>query len=518
MNQRDRFNELQERWAAGEHLSSDEERERREGALGDPLAERELALFEELRERGDGVEELPKGFVERILAEIGSRPRLHLLSPGERLPAAALTPRVRRVWLVAAAVLVPVSAAAALFVLLRTPVPSDSASTQPMAPAPRLARSELVLASGDVTVPEGARVGGRALATGDRVSTAEGRACLGIDPGIDVCLGVESEIVLDSLSSDDVRIRVERGTALAALTRRDQNHSFALTAGDVVVTAHGTVFAVERRPGDALDVVVMEGAVEVLSRAKPALVSAHSRLTLERGSSAREPEAVGRGEEARFWALLAARELWAKPELGVLEVSAGEPGLELAVDREASLTLPFRAFVPAGRRSIALRTKAGDEVTTAVDVVAGETFVVDPNELLARRTAPVESAVAPTPGALLARARKELAAGNARAALAVYERLRVTHPTSPEARTVLVTIGKLELDLKQPARALASFDTYLAAPGALAPEALAGKIRALRALGRADDERRAIETYLARHPDGFDAPLLRQRLEVLQAR
>jgi hypothetical protein len=93
MNESDRFNELQKRWAAGEHLSPDEERERRERATGDPLAERELALFEELRQRGDGVEELPKGFVERILAEIGSRPRLHLLSPGERPPN---TPRTSR--------------------------------------------------------------------------------------------------------------------------------------------------------------------------------------------------------------------------------------------------------------------------------------------------------------------------------------------------------------------------------------------------------------------------------------
>jgi hypothetical protein len=517
MNERDRFSELQERWASGEPLHPDEERERRERAAGDPLAERELALFEELRERGEGVEALPKGFVERILAEIGARPRLHLLGPDERPPASERSSRMRRVWLVAAAVAVPLGGAAA-FLALREPVPSDSANVSDVAPAPRLARSELVLASGEVTVPEGTRVGGRALATGDRVTTAEGRACLGIDPGIDVCLGAQSEIVLDSLRSDDVRIRVERGTALAALTRRDQDHSFALTAGDVAVAAHGTVFAVERRPGDALDIVVMEGAVDVLSPAAPALVSAHSRLTLEKGAQKREPEAVGRGEEARFWALLAARELWAKPELGVLEVSAGEAGLELAVDREGSLTLPFRAFVPAGRRSIALRTKTGDEVTTEVDVVAGETFVVDPNELLAKRAAPAESAVAPTPSALLARARKELAAGNARAALAVYERLRATHPTSPEARTVLVTIGKLELDLKQPSRALASFDSYLAARGPLAPEALAGKIRALRALGRADDERRAIETYLSRHPDGFDAPLLRQRLEVLQGR
>ena len=83
---------------------------------------------------------------------------------------------------------------------------------------------------------------------------------------------------------------------------------------------------------------------------------------------------------------------------------------------------------------------------------------------------------------------------------------------------MLVTIGKLELDLKQPARALRSFDAYLAAPGPLAPEALGGKIRALRALGKTSEERRAIETYLARYPDGFESPLLRQRLEVLQAR
>jgi hypothetical protein len=102
--------------------------------------------------------------------------------------------------------------------------------------------------------------------------------------------------------------------------------------------------------------------------------------------------------------------------------------------------------------------------------------------------------------------------------LALYERLRAAHPTSPEARTVLVTIGKLELDLKKPAQALESFNTYLRAPGPLEPEALAGKIRALRALGRNADELRAIEAYLSRHPDGFESPLLRQRLEVLQGR
>jgi len=517
MTEDDRFDALQTRWAAGEALSAAEERERKERASGDRLAERELALFAALRERGEGIEELPKGLVERVLEAMGSRPRLHLLAPGAQPPAVQRSTRARRVGIAATAAGVSLAAAAAAVLVFRGhPAPTV---VQPAAPdvTPRLARSELVLASGQVTAPKDARVGGRPLATGDRLSTGEGRACLGIDPGIDVCLGDQSEILVESLRSDAVRIRVERGTALAALTKREPNHSFSLTAGGAAVTAHGTVFAVERGAGDSFDVVVMEGAVEVTGGAAQAkLVPAHSRL--EVGARAREPEAVGRGEEARFWALLAARELWAKPELGVLEVGAAEPGLEVAVDHEAPLTLPFRAFVPAGRRSIVLRTSTGDEVTSAVDVVAGETSVLDPRELLARRASPETSAVVPSAAALLARARKELASGNAREALVVYERLRATYPASAEARTVLVTIGKLELDLKQPGRALASFDAYLTAPGPLSPEALAGKIRALRALGRTGEERRAIETYLSRHPDGFESPLLRQRLEVLQGR
>ena len=516
----DRWDDLQTRWAAGETLGPDEERERLERAATDPLAERELALFAELRARGEGAEELPRGLVERVLAAVSSRPRLHLLGPGERPPATLRAPaRARRAWLVAAAAAIPVAALAAAAVLLfarAKPVPAIGVARPTEV---GLARSELVLASGEVTAPSGTRVGGRPLTTGDRVSTGVGRACLGIDPGIDVCLGGHSEIVVDSLRADGVRIRVERGTALAALTRRERGHSFSLTSGNVAVKARGTVFAVERRAGESLDVVVMEGAVEVLGHAAQAtLVSAHSRLALDEGSGQRMPEAVGRGEEARFWALLAARGLWANPELGVLEVGAGDPGLEVAVDREAPLTLPFRAFVPAGRRSISLRTASGDEVTSTVDVVAGETSVIDPNGLMAKLAVAAESTATLSPAALLARARKELAAGNARAALAVYERLRATHPASPEARTVLVTIGKLELDLKQPARALRSFDAYLGAPGALAPEALAGKIRALRALGRTADEKKAIESYLSRYPDGFESPLLEQRLEVLQGR
>ena len=514
-----RWNELQTRWASGERLSAAEERERHDRAAGDTLAERELALFEELRALGDGAEELPKAVVDRVLAEVGARPRLHLLAPGERAPAIERTPHRRRVWLLAAAIAVPLAAGAAAFVAVRMRAPTEPSKAASVQTTSRLARSELVLASGEVTSPNGAGVGGRPLAAGDRLTTADGRLCLGVDPGIDVCLGAQSEVVVDSLRSDDIRIRVERGTAIAALTSREAGHRFGLTSGDVSVTAHGTVFALEHRPSDILDVVVIEGTVEVAGgRAAPALVREHSRLRLENTGSRNESEPVGRGEESRLWALLTPRELWAKPELGVLQVSSGEPGLELAVDGQAPLALPLRVFVPAGRRSVLLRTRGGKEVTSEVDVTAGGTFVLDPNELLVNRGAPEAPAPSSTPASLLARARQELAAGNAGAALSLYERLRSSYPASPEARTVLVTIGNLELDLKRPGRALTSFERYLATPGSLSPEALAGKIRALRALGRTSDEQQAIETYLSRYPDGFEARSLRRRLEVLQRR
>ena len=116
---------------------------------------------------------------------------------------------------------------------------------------------------------------------------------------------------------------------------------------------------------------------------------------------------------------------------------------------------------------------------------------------------------------MLELARRQLAHANPRQALTLYEQLRVAYPASAEARTVLVTMGKLELDLGRPERALSRFDAYLRDGGALAPEALAGKARALRALGRSREERRVIEQYLAAHPDGFQAPLFVKRLREL---
>jgi hypothetical protein len=49
----------------------------------------------------------------------------------------------------------------------------------------------------------------------------------------------------------------------------------------------------------------------------------------------------------------------------------------------------------------------------------------------------------------------------------------------------------------------------------LAPEALSGRIRALRALRQRPAEREAIQQYLARYPKGLERPLFEKRLKEL---
>jgi hypothetical protein len=67
--------------------------------------------------------------------------------------------------------------------------------------------------------------------------------------------------------------------------------------------------------------------------------------------------------------------------------------------------------------------------------------------------------------------------------------------------------------LRDPAAALSSFDAYLAhGDGSLLQEALLGRIRSLRALGRVDEERQAIEQFLERFPSSPQADGLRGRV------
>jgi hypothetical protein len=524
----ERWNELQDRWAAGEPLSVEEQRARLDYIAADPLAAREAELFRELGALGgtsDGPAE--PALLERVLASVGIRtpPRLRLVTAEpEPLQQSEVRPRNRRARRVAAAVAVAVLAAGAALVMGRGRAPdSPRLARAPTTQAPAVAsnplrstRGEVVFASGDVTVDgEPATIGRATLQVGQELKTARGHACFTIDPAIDVCLGEYSLVRLDSLAASDIRVWVASGTAIAALTKRPAGQRFSLEANDVSAAAIGTVFAVQRAAADSVRVVVVEGTVTVAAQgAKEEALFAHSQLEIERATKQRRSSSVGRGDEARLSTLLNPRRLWQESKLGVLELTHDTPGTRVMLGGEGPLAIPLRTFARAGTLDVQVLSPSGERHALQVEVLAGETRRMDLEKLHPAAASSVARSAAPSPSALLDRARQELAQGQTKAALASYRSLLKMHPGTREAHTVLVTIGKLELDSNAPAAALASFEAYLKRGGSLAPEALAGKIQALRALGRTAEERAAIKRYLARYPNGFAAPALKRRLEA----
>ncbi|WP_437576200.1 tetratricopeptide repeat protein [Sorangium sp. So ce887] len=120
------------------------------------------------------------------------------------------------------------------------------------------------------------------------------------------------------------------------------------------------------------------------------------------------------------------------------------------------------------------------------------------------------------PQALLLRAQARLGEGKNAEASAAYRALLAQHPSSPEARAALVSLGQLALHQGKAAEALGHFERYLAGPGGpLAAEARVGRVNCLRRLGRTADERAAIADFLARHGESVHAPRLRARLSEL---
>jgi TolA-binding protein len=122
-----------------------------------------------------------------------------------------------------------------------------------------------------------------------------------------------------------------------------------------------------------------------------------------------------------------------------------------------------------------------------------------------------------TPAELFAEANAARRARDLRRASDLYLALDRRFPESAEAPVALVSAGDLLSRLGEPAAALQAFDRYLdrRPSGALAPEALFGRARALRQLARRQDEvdtwRRLLDTF----PGSIYESAGRQRLGEL---
>ncbi|WP_437782834.1 tetratricopeptide repeat protein [Sorangium sp. So ce1097] len=139
-----------------------------------------------------------------------------------------------------------------------------------------------------------------------------------------------------------------------------------------------------------------------------------------------------------------------------------------------------------------------------------------------RETPRAPGAAAPPPAAstaeqLFREANDARRAGSTQRAIELYRALQRRFAGSPEATLSLVSLGSLLLDGGSPGAALAQFDRYLGVAGArpLAVEALYGRGRALRALGRSGDEAQTWRRMLREHPSSPYAEHARRRLAEL---
>ncbi|WP_437277520.1 tetratricopeptide repeat protein [Sorangium sp. So ce375] len=176
------------------------------------------------------------------------------------------------------------------------------------------------------------------------------------------------------------------------------------------------------------------------------------------------------------------------------------------------------AGAPAGEPSPGAGAPAG-EPSPGAGLPAGEpaaASIVGARDRAPQPPRPRAEEPALGPQALLLRAQAQLGQGKSAEANASYRALLAQHPSSPEARAALVSLGQIALHQGKAAEALGYFDRYLAgAGGPLAAEARVGRVQSLRRLGRAADERAAIADFLARHGESVHAPRLRARLSDL---
>ena len=132
------------------------------------------------------------------------------------------------------------------------------------------------------------------------------------------------------------------------------------------------------------------------------------------------------------------------------------------------------------------------------------------------RTGSVKSAASAT--SILQQATEARQRGDRAGAAELYRRLQRQFPASAEAALSAIPLGGLLLGDGLPRAALGQFDDYLrkVQGGALIPEALYGRARALARLGDRAEERRTWTRLCADFPDSAYAPLGRHRLAELE--
>lgn len=319
---------------------------------------------------------------------------------------------------------------------------------------------------------------GDRIEPGTEVTVSGGPACLELESKMHACLGDGAVLRVSSIGSALRRLDLVKGRVDAALAPLSAGQRFSVVAGGVWSTAVGTAFSVEVLANGAVETIVHEGKVRVGAENGGDVVTAH-KIGLSQGGVKVE----GLGDHART----------ETPDWKALGRVA-----------ERSIEAPFEA-APEAPPTAAVAPVEPEVSTAKVAHVEG-----------APKAAPKVVEPAATAADLLSQARQALREKRWADAASSYRAIIGTYPSSPEAHTVLVPLANLEVDrLGQANAAIKHLDAYLSSGGPLVMEAELAKIRAFRSLGRASDEARAIDQFLAAHPKSLEAESLKQRRDAL---
>ncbi|HKP62456.1 MAG TPA: FecR domain-containing protein [Polyangiales bacterium] len=544
-----RWAELMDRAARDEVLTHEERAFCERFARDHTPAQNELAVYDELAQLDAQPDPESRALVESSLRRLESE-------DAERAVAEVRSLRPTRApfWLVASAV----GAVLLGIGLLHQARLGGNRKTEAAVSGPRpLTRAELVYASGHVRIEGRRAAAGRVLLDeGTRIETGDGMACVLVDSDINLCLAANSDMRLSALNSPLRRVDLGTGALATRLSAQPEGQNLTIAAGNVTSTAVGTAFSVEYEGNRSVVTTVLNGKVRVAHGGEERLVNAHERA--RSADSHVLVNSLSRTEEASSWALLGPTMLWHDPVSATLELSGEPAGAEALLDGQPIGRAPLSTLVPVGPHRLVVRHQDRVLLDQELHWNAGETRSIGYADSLppsaatpeterpqrrsqrhsyARKVAALDLAAkltpepaapapaapeiavqGPTPSELLRAARRLVRDGQLRAAADTYQTLRRIHPSSEEAHTVLVSLGKLELNaLHEPARALPLLDEYLQRGGNLTEEARLTRIQALRGLHRNQDEAKAIAEFLLKHPRSFEDTNLRARLAELRA-
>ncbi len=446
----------------------------------------------------------------------------------------------RRGWGGRLAVISATAAAAALVVLgiqfLFAPTERQDgrgSSHAKESPAALLLRARVLLVSGVESGTDHAPATGEEVLEGDSISVDGGNFVLGLSDKAKVLARGGARLKVRRLREDAIEIFLERGELLASVEPGKIGPRFIVSTAAGQVVVKGTIFTV-RVLDDDVDVRVFRGAVQVDRQGMSTRsVRASQRVTMaSKTTFSLSPE-----EEAEALKTARSLELLAGTAEALLDIESVPAGAVVMLDGEVLGVTPLVASSRAGHRHLELVLDEFASVRERLQLGRGDTVqrvfemsVEKGAGASAKKTArpgektdharvkhtsdPVETA-----GDILKRAQSLRASRDWAGAADMYRLVARRFPVSAEARTAAVSLGAIQLNhLDEPQRALEGFDAYLSRSpsGALAPEAILGRAKALGVLGRTHEEASALRDFLRRFPSSLNAPEVRQRLAEMQ--